>query len=564
MNKKLLVGIAGIAIVLVGGAAVMAGGAGGAKSGKYEYETVAVAKGDVARVISASGTIQPREKVDVGSEVSGKIVDVLVDFNTPVKKGQVLAQVDPETFQNTLDQSRARLRQSEASVDNARASIDRAKLALDVAEKNYNRQKALFDQQAISAQSWEQADQTYRNAKLALQTEEVSLKSALAGLETARATVQDGMTKLERTKIRSPMDGVIINRKVEIGQTVQSSQAVATLFIVAADLSEIEIEAAVVESDIGGIDDGDPVAFTVDAFQGERFQGTVVQVRKLGAEQANVVTYTAVVNARNPNGKLLPGMTANVEITADRVSNVLRIGSDATRFQPPKEIAEQWRAETGDQQGGPGGGQGGFPGGGAPGGQGGQMTMSFGGGGPPGGGQGGQGGRGQGGFGGPGGPMGQFNEMLKTAGVDDARAQKIMTEMQTEMQKAMSSIAMPQQPQGGGGIIVGGPGGFGPPQSMLQQAAMQERRAKMQQTQDAVFKRNLSEAEYTALNKLRVEMQSQKRITAYKVNDKGELERHQLVIGLSDGTNAQIIRGAEEGDKFVVRATAAGKGEKKS
>jgi ferredoxin-NADP reductase len=139
-----------------------------------------------------------------------------------------------------------------------------------------------------------------------------------------------------------------------------------------------------------------------------------------------------------------------------------------------------------------------------------------------------------------------------------------MTEMQAEIQKAMSSIAMPQQPQGGGGIIVGGGGGFGPPQSMLQQAAMQERRAKMQQTQDAVFKRNLSEAEYAAVNKLRVEMQSQKRITAYKVNDKGELERHQLVIGLSDGTNAQIIRGAEEGDKFVVRATAAGKGEKKS
>src|SRR5262249_52404956 len=150
----------------------------------------------------------------------------------------------------------------------------------------------------------------FTNAKLSLQSEKDSLTSAKAGLETSRATLQDSVTKLERTNIRSPLNGVIIDRKVEIGQTVQSSQAIATLFQVAADLSEIEIEASVVESDIGGIDNGDPVFFTVDAFPGERFNGTVVQVRKLGAEQANVVTYTVVVNAQNRGGRLLPGMTA--------------------------------------------------------------------------------------------------------------------------------------------------------------------------------------------------------------------------------------------------------------
>ncbi|RYY98887.1 MAG: HlyD family efflux transporter periplasmic adaptor subunit [Alphaproteobacteria bacterium] len=545
MNKKLLAGIAGGAIAVIAGVSIVLGGGANAATGKYAYETVAVGKGDVARVISASGAVQPREKVEVGSEVSGRITAIYVDFNAPVKKDQVLAQVDPETFQNTLDQNIARLRQSEAAVDNSRAAIDRAKVSLDVAQKNYTRQKALYDQQAISQQAWELAEQTFTNAKLTLQSEEVSLKSSLAGLETSKASVSDSRTRLERTKIRSPIDGAILSREVEVGQTIQSSQSIKSLFIVAADLSQIEIQAAVVESDIGGIDAGDPVAFTVDAFPGERFQGSVVQVRQLGTETANVVTYTVVINARNPNGKLLPGMTANVEITADRASDVLRIAYDATRFQPPKEIQDAMREE---QQRNGEGGQG------APG-QGGGQQMGGGGQGGPGGGGGGRG------MGGPGGGP-QFGEMLKTAGVDEARATKIQEEMQGEMQKIFAASPGRQQQQPAGGIV-GGPG-FGPPPGMQQQQAMQERRLKMQQTQEAVFRRNLSAEEYAAVSKAMSEMQSQKRVTVYKVDDKGQLERHMLVIGLSDGSNAQIIRGAQEGDKFVVRASATDKGGPKS
>lgn len=544
MNKKLLAGIAGGAIAVIAGVSIVLGGGANAATGKYAYETVAVGKGDVARVISASGAVQPREKVEVGSEVSGRITAIYVDFNAPVKKDQVLAQVDPETFQNTLDQNIARLRQSEAAVDNSRAAIDRAEVALDVAQKNFTRQKALFDQQAISQQAWELAEQTYTNAKLTLQSEEVSLKSSLAGLETSKASVSDARTRLERTKIRSPIDGAILSREVEVGQTIQSSQSIKNLFIVAADLSQIEIQAAVVESDIGGIDAGDPVAFTVDAFPGERFQGSVVQVRQLGKETANVVTYTVVINARNPNGKLLPGMTANVEITADRAADVLRLAYDATRFQPPKEIQDAMREE---QQRNGQGGQGGPGQGGGP-----QMG---------GGGQGGPGGGGGRGMGGPGGGP-QFGEMLKTAGVDEARATKIQTEMQDEMQKIFAASPARQQQQPAGGIV-GGPG-FGPPPSIQQQQAMQERRLKMQQTQEAVFRRNLSSEEYAVVSKAMSEMQSQKRVTVYKVDDKGQLERHMLVIGLSDGSNAQIIRGAQEGDKFVVRASATGKTEPKS
>lgn len=542
MNKKILIGIAGAAIVAIGASAILFGGGANAAPGKYVFETVTVDKGDVARVISASGQVQPREKVEVGSEVSGKITAIFVDFNDRVTKNQVLAQVDPETFQNAVDQAQARLKQAQATVDNGRAAINRATVALDVAEKAYNRQKLLFNEQAISQQAWEQAEQTYINAQLALETEQVSLKSAIAGLDTARASVSDAVTKLERTKIRSPIDGVILSRKVEVGQTVQSSQSVAQFFTVAADLSQIEIEAAVFESDIGGIDAGDPVVFTVDAFAGERFQGSVVQVQQLGVEQANVVMYTVVVNARNPNGKLLPGMTANVEITADRVADTLRIDFDATRFQPPKDLLEAMPEQTGPG-GGPGGGA--TPAGGA-------QTVALGG-----------GGGGQRGPGGPGAAMqAQMQEILKSAGVDDPRAKKIMDELQAEMQKVRASMPQPQQQQGAAAIVGGG--GFGPPASIVQQQQRQEMAAKMQATQEAVYRRNLSEEEYAVVAKARTEMQSQKRLTVYKVGADGELERHQLVIGLSDGENAQIIRGAEEGDKFVVRATAADAAQPKS
>lgn len=538
MNRKLLVGIAGAVLLAIGVAAVTLGGGAGAATGKYVYETVKVDRGDVARVITASGAVQPREKVEVGSEVSGKITAIYVDFNDRVKKNQVLAQVDPETFQNTLDQNRARLLQAQAAVDNSRASLARARLDLETQTKAYERTKVLYAEGATSTQAMEQAEQAYKNAQLAVQAEEVSLKSALAGLETARATVQDSVTKLERTKIRSPIDGVILSREVEVGQTVQSSQSIAKFFTVAADLSQIEIEANVVESDIGGIDNGDPVVFTVDAFPGERFQGSVVQVRQLGKESANVVTYTVVINARNPNGRLLPGMTANVEITADRVTDVLRISDDATRFTPPKEIAEAMRAAD-EAAGGGQQRQGGQPVAGGPGG-------------------------GQRGFG-PGG-QGQLQEIFRTAGVDEDRAEKIMAEMRTEMQKAMESLGGGQRPgqaQPGPSVIVGG-GGFGPPPSIMQQQQSSERFARMQQIQEAVFRRNLNAEEYAAVAKARSEAQTQKRVTVYKINDKGELERVQLVLGLSDGDNAQIIRGANEGDAFVVRATAADKAQPRS
>lgn len=549
MNKKLMLGIAAIAIIGVGGAAFLARGASAGAKGDYTFETVKVERGDVARIVSASGAVQPLMKVDVGSEVSGKITDIYVDYNSPVQKNQILAQIDPETFVTAANSARASLLQAEAQVSTAKSAIERSRVNLDVAEKTYHRQQALFAEQAISQAAWEQADQQYKYAKLDVDNNAASLKSAEAGLVRARATLEEAALRLERTKIRSPIDGVVISRAVEVGQTVQSSMTVAKFFTIAQDLSQIQIEAAVVESDIGGIDDGDPVAFTVDAFPGQRFQGAVVQVRKQGAEQANVVTYTVVVSARNPNGILLPGMTANVEITADRATDVLRIAADATRFQPPRDLAEKLNA----QQGGPGQGQGGATGGPTQGG----ATGASGQGGAREGGQqvagGGQQRRGPGGPGGFGGGANPTNEMLKEMGVDEARVQKISSEMQTEMERNRAS--MPQQQQQGGTPFGGG--GFGPPASMVQQQQMQEMRQKMQASQEAVMRRNLSEDEFAEYNRRRAESQQQKRATVYVVDANGELKRETLTLGVSDGSFSQIIRGADEGDAFVTRAVNA-------
>ncbi len=510
MDKKIIMGIAGAAILGVGALAFLSRGGGGA-TGAYTFETATVERGEVARIVSPAGTVQPLNKVDVGSEVSGKIIELYADFNTEVQKDQVLAQIDPETFESAVEQARARLLQSRASVANARSAIERSKVNLDVAEKTYNRQKALFAEQAISQAAWEQAEQQYKFAEVELRTNEVSLQSALAGVAQSEASLTEAALRLERTKIRSPIDGVVINRAVEVGQTVQSSMSVAQFFTIAQDLSQIQIEASVVEEDIGGVDPGDPVTFEVTAYPGETFRGVVSQVRRQGEESANVVTYTVIISARNPDGKLLPGMTATTDITADRVTDALRVTRTATTFTPPRDLLPETEQE-GQQGGQSRRGPGGFPGGGE-----GRNPMT-----------------------------GVLTEM----GVDDARVQKISADFQGVMQELRASMP---RPDSGGGI---GGGNFGPPRTIVMQQQMQEFRQKMTAAQDDILKRHLSSDEIVEFNRVRAAMNSQRRATAYAINAAGELEPRELVIGLSDGSSAQIVSGAEEGDVLVTRAIA--------
>ncbi len=511
MDKKIVMGGAGAAIVAVGAFALLAGGGGERAVGDYTFETAEVERGEVSRVISAAGAVEPVNKVDVGSEVSGKIIELFVDFNDPVTEGQVLAQIDPETFQTAVQQAEARLMQSQASVANARSAIERSEVNLDVAEKAYNRQKNLFAEQAISQAAWEQAEQNYKYAQVELQTNKVSLQSALAGLEQSKASLAEARLRLDRTQIVSPIDGVVLSRQVEVGQTVQSSMSVAQFFTIAQDLSQIQIEASVLEEDIGGIDPGDMVTFEVNAYPGETFRGQVSQVRRQGTESANIVTYTVVVAARNPDGKLLPGMTADAQITAERVTDTLRIARAATSFSPPRGLlpAEEQPAQ-GAGRGGPGG-RGGFPGGE------GRNPMS-----------------------------GVLTEM----GVEQARVEKISADFQTVMQELRAEL-MPQGQTGGGAF---GGGGGGPPRTIVMQQQMQEFRKRMTAAQDELLKRHLTADEIAEFSRVQASMQSQRRATAYRLAGDGGLEPVQLVIDVSDGTNVQIVSGAEEGDVFVTRA----------
>ena len=290
---------------------------GRGKSDADPYRTTAVDRGEIVRAVSATGQLQPLISVDVGSTVSGPIKTVEVDFNDTVKKGQVLARIDPETFQQ-------RVRQAQASV--AQANADAASARAD-----YGRYDRLAKEGFAS-------DQMLLQNRTAAQRANASVSSALASLASAQID-------LDRTVIRSPVDGVVVDRQVDPGQTVAASFQAATLFVIAQDLSQLEAAIVVDEADIGEVQEGMAVRFTVDAFADETFEGRVTQVRKQGVQTSGVVSYTVIVRAENRGGRLLPGMTANAEIVVEQKPDVLRVANGALRFAPADEaLAAKGRA----------------------------------------------------------------------------------------------------------------------------------------------------------------------------------------------------------------------------
>ena len=304
-----------------------------------------VSMGDVTRVVNASGTIVPRDEVMVGSEVSGRILQVEVDFNSTVQKGDVLAIIDPQSFENRVRQLESRLEAAMADTRVREASINRAEVNLSQAETVLRRQEDLFSQNAASQARLDEALRSVGVARADLELNRAQLESALAQVSQTRAELATARLDLERTIITSPIDGVIIDRKVDPGQTVQASFSAPELFVLAADLADIRVEAQIVESDVAGLDQGDKVKFSVDAYPDIALDGQVEQLRLKSQEQNNIVTYVAVVAAKNEDDKLMPGMTANLEITTDVKPGVMRIPAQADRFRPtPNQIAA-WQEE---------------------------------------------------------------------------------------------------------------------------------------------------------------------------------------------------------------------------
>ncbi|MFZ2397709.1 MAG: efflux RND transporter periplasmic adaptor subunit [Smithella sp.] len=284
------------------------------------YKTEKVSRGGINALVTATGTVNAVTTVSVGTQVSGTINKLFVDYNSPVKKGQLLAQIDPSTFQSQVDQAMANLW-------TAKANVEKAAVATVDAQRTFQRNKELFAQNFIARSDLDTAETSFKSAQAQQKVNQAQVQQAQAALKIAE-------TNLQYTRIISPVDGTVISRSIDVGQTVAASFQTPTLFSIAQDLTKMQIDTNVDEADIGKVKSGQDVSFTVDAYPDTIFTGKVAVVRNAPITVSNVVTYDVVINVNNAQLKLKPGMTANVSITIETHPDVLRIPNAALRFKP--------------------------------------------------------------------------------------------------------------------------------------------------------------------------------------------------------------------------------------
>lgn len=314
MKKKWFWLAVGAVVVLGGGFLLLNNG----RNDKITYRTAKADRGDIAVLISATGTLQAVTTVEVGSQVSGTIAKLYADFNTRVKKGQLLAQLDPTFLQ--------------ATVNEQRANVDRATAQVNEAQRNFNRTSDLFTKSLVS-----QAD---------MDAATTALESAKASLAQAKAALDRAVVNLRYATIKAPISGVVISRDVDVGQTVAASLQAPKLFTIAQDLRKMQVQASVDEADIGNVKAGQAVTFRVDAYPDLTFKGIVSQIRLAPVITQNVVTYTVIIDVDNNDLKLMPGMTATVSIEVASKEDVLRVPIQAVRFTPPADVLETLAADT--------------------------------------------------------------------------------------------------------------------------------------------------------------------------------------------------------------------------
>lgn len=288
-----------------------------------QYRLAAVEQGDLVVTVTATGTLQPVTTVQVGTQVTGTILKLFADFNSRVTRNQVIAEIDPASFKARVAQDQANLARSEADVRRVQASLDQAVSEL-------KRTREMVENKLVSPSDLEAA--VANEGALVAQ-----LAVARATVDQTRATLEMSNVNLQYTTIVSPIDGTVISRNVDVGQTVAASLSAPTLFVIADDLKKIQVQASVSEADIGRVAEGQGVTFTVDAYRDKKFSGKVSQVRLAPTTVQNVVTYTVIINAENPEEKLLPGMTATVALEISRSEDVLKVPNAALRYTPPTE-----------------------------------------------------------------------------------------------------------------------------------------------------------------------------------------------------------------------------------
>lgn len=333
-----------------------------------QYRLDKVERGALSAAVSASGTLNALISVQVGSQVSGLIKEIKADFNSEVKQGQIIARLDPETFESRVSQAEADLKAAESGTEVARGNLavrqaetNKAKIALDQALRNLERKRSLIAQGFLSTAELDTAQSDAETAR-----EQLRLATADAGVAAAqvanaqalsgqrRAALKQARIELERTLIRSPVNGVVISRNIDVGQTVAASFQAPVLFTIARDLRRMEVNVAVDEADVGRVRSGQKMRFTVDAFPGERFTAQVTQIRKAPQINNNVVTYSVMATLDNPDLKLLPGMTASARILTEERKDVLKLPNEALRFRPMQADGTPIKLDVRSREEGPG------------------------------------------------------------------------------------------------------------------------------------------------------------------------------------------------------------------
>jgi HlyD family secretion protein len=303
----------------------------------YEYIDEDVGRGEVVSKVSASGKLRALNTIKVGAEVSGQVTRVLVDFNSTVKAGQVLAEIDSTRSRARVQQAQAQVSLAQASLAQAEAAVARSRSDSGLQQREFARREELARQGYVSKSGLDTATGQVNNAQASLRTSLAQVASARAQIQQSLAELSSARLELSRTIIVSPTSGVVINKLVEPGTTVASGFQTPNLFEIAADTSRMQVEASVDEADIGQIKEGQEVRFTVDAYPDQKFPAAVTQIRKAASENQNVVSYLVILQVENKDGLLLPGMTANVEVITGAVRDVVRVPVQALRFKPKEQ-----------------------------------------------------------------------------------------------------------------------------------------------------------------------------------------------------------------------------------
>ena len=459
----------------------------GNDEGASAWRTTKVDRGDIRVTISATGALDATSKVDVGSQISGQVIEVLADYNDQVSKGQVIARIDPSTYETQIAQG-------SAQINAARASLATAQATLRNAEADYNRKAELAQQQLIARGDLDLARAGRDQAR-------AQVAAARAQITQQTASTQTTRLNLQRTVIRSPVDGVVLSRTVEPGQTVAASLQAPVLFQIAEDLSQMEILLAVDEADIGQVKPGLDVNFTVDAFPDRNFRGKVKQVRLAATNTSNVITYPVVVSVDNSDQSLLPGMTANAEIEVSHRYDVLRVGNAALRYKPDDDSTDA----NAQQQGGA-----------------------------------------RGNF------AGEFERIAQSMKLTPDQQAAFDEAMTAIKQRAAARVAQPAT-QGPATTLFGrGPGGGNNRRGNSGNAgAMRQRMAERFNQQFAAFKATLDDKQKAQWDREIAALLSSRRAPLYKLAD-GKPEAVTVRVGASDGSYTEVSGDIREGDEVIV------------